>query len=88
MVRGEREQDQERAGVLLKAYRNSIRVKFLKIGEQDDPPSEDEGQMTENPGVRLHEEVELLEDLLEKMLKYIPVSNTGCHPASVVHLRF
>ena len=67
------EQDQERAGVLLKAYRSSIRAKLLEIGEQDDPPSEDEGPMIEKPGVRLHEEeVGLLEDLLEKMLKYNP----------------
>jgi len=67
------EQHQERAGVLLKAYRSSIRMKLLEIGEQDDPPSEDEGPMIEKPGVRLHEEeVRLLEDLLEKMLKYIP----------------
>ena len=67
------EQDQERAGVLLKAHRSTIRAKLLQIAEQDDPPSEDEGPMIEKPGVRLHEEeVELLEDLLEKMLKYIP----------------
>ena len=67
------EQDQERAGVLLKAYRSSIRAKLLEIGEQDDPPSEDEGPMIERPGVRLHEEeVGLLEDLLEKMMKYNP----------------
>ena len=67
------EQDQERAGVLLKAYRTSIRAKLLKIGEQDDPPSEDEGPMIEHPGVRLPEkEVDLLADLLQKMLKYSP----------------
>jgi serine/threonine-protein kinase SRPK3 len=67
------EQDQERAGVLLKAYRSSIRAKLLEIGKQDDPPSEDEGPMNEKPGVRPHEdEIGLLEDLLEKMLKYIP----------------
>ena len=67
------DQDQERAGVLLKASRSSIRAKLLEIGEQDDLPSEDEGPMIEKPGVRLHEEeVGQLEDLLEKMLKYIP----------------
>jgi len=67
------EQDQERAGVLLQAHRSSIRAKLLKIGEQDDPSSEDEGPMIEKPGVRLdEEEVELLGDLLEKMLKYLP----------------
>ena len=67
------EQDQERAGVLLKAHRSTIRAKLLQIAEQDDPPSEDEGSMIEKPGVRLREEeVELLEDLSEKMLKYRP----------------
>lgn len=67
------EQDQDRAGVLLKAYRTSIRMKLLEIGKQDDPPSEDEGPMIENSGVRLpDEEVDLLADLLQKMLKYSP----------------
>jgi len=67
------EGDQEHAGVLVKAYKSSIRAKLLKIGGQDDPPFEDEGPMLEKPGIRLHqEEVELLEDLLEKMLKYRP----------------
>jgi serine/threonine-protein kinase SRPK3 len=67
------EQDQERGGVLLKAYRSYIRAKLLEIGGQDDPLSEDEGPVIEKPGVRLpEEEVGLLEDLLEKMLKYIP----------------
>ncbi|EKM76766.1 hypothetical protein AGABI1DRAFT_102163 [Agaricus bisporus var. burnettii JB137-S8] len=67
------EQDQERAGVLLKAYKDSIKAKLLGIGEEGDPSLEDEGPMIEKPGVRLREEeVALLADLLEKMLKYIP----------------
>jgi len=67
------EQDQERVGVLLKAYRTSIRAKLLEIGEKDDLPSEDEGPMIEHPRVRLPEkEVDLLADLLQKMLKYTP----------------
>ncbi|KAF9783338.1 kinase-like domain-containing protein [Thelephora terrestris] len=67
------EQDQERAGVLLKARRSSIRAKLLEIGERVDPPSEYEGPMIENPELRLHEEeAGVLEDLLEKMLKYRP----------------
>ena len=74
------EEDQERAGVFLKAYRSSIRAKLLEIGEQDDPSSEDEGPMIEKPGVRLREEeVGLLEDLLEKMLKYRPEERIGIH---------
>ncbi|KAH9961214.1 kinase-like domain-containing protein [Russula dissimulans] len=67
------EQDQDRAGVLLKAYRTSIRMKLLEIGKQDDPPPEDDGPMIENSGVRLpDEEVDLLAGLLQKMLKYSP----------------
>ncbi|KXN81007.1 Serine/threonine-protein kinase SRPK [Leucoagaricus sp. SymC.cos] len=67
------ERDQERAGLLLKAYRSSIRAKLRAIGEQDVPPSEDEGPMIDKPGVQLSEkEFELLGDLLEKMLKYRP----------------
>jgi serine/threonine-protein kinase SRPK3 len=46
---------------------------LLEIGKQDNPPSEDKGPMIEKPEVQLHEEeVGLLEDLLERMLKYIP----------------
>ena len=67
------EQDQERAGLNVIAHRSSIRAKLLEIGEQDDSPFEDEGPMIEKPWVRLHEEeVALLRDLLEKILKYIP----------------
>ena len=67
------EQDQERAGVLLKAGRTSIRTKLLGIGKRADLPSEDEGPMIENPLLRLpEEEVDLLTDLLQKMLKYRP----------------
>jgi serine/threonine-protein kinase SRPK3 len=67
------EQDQDRAGVLLKAHRTSVRMKLLEIGKQDDQPFEDEGPMIENSGVRLtEEEVDLLADLLQKMLKYSP----------------
>ncbi|XP_006463023.1 hypothetical protein AGABI2DRAFT_119833 [Agaricus bisporus var. bisporus H97] len=80
------EQDQEDAGVLLQAYRSSIRAKLLEVGERDDPPSEHEGPMIEKPWVRLlEEEVGLLENLLEKMLKYIPeerlrIQNVIRHP--------
>lgn len=67
------EQDQDRAGVLLTSHRTSIRMKLLEIGEQDNSPSEDKGPMIENFGVRLpEEEVDLLADLLQKMLKYNP----------------
>lgn len=67
------EQDQERAGTFLTAYRTSIRTKLLEIGEQGDLPYGYEGPMIENPGVRLpEEEVDLLADLLQRMLKYRP----------------
>lgn len=67
------EQDQERAGLLLKAYRSSIKAKLRGIGEQGVPSPNDEGPMIEKPGARLPEdEIELLADLLEKMLKYHP----------------
>lgn len=67
------EQVQHRAGVLLTAHIISIRMKLFEIGKHDDPPSENEGPMIENSGVRLpEEEVDLLADLLHKMLKYRP----------------
>lgn len=66
-------QDQERAGVLLKACRSSIRAKLRRIGKRDYPPFGDEGPMIEKSGVRLpEEEIGLLGDLLGKMLKYRP----------------
>ncbi|KAH0839399.1 kinase-like domain-containing protein [Lanmaoa asiatica] len=69
---------QERAGVLLQASKSSIREKLRSIGTQDDPPSFDEGPMVEKSGVKLNEEeVELLEDLLDKMLRYSPEERIG-----------
>jgi serine/threonine-protein kinase SRPK3 len=67
------EEEQQRARLLLGASKTSIREKVFQIGEQDEPPFEDEGPMIENIGVRLaEEEVDQLTDLLEKMLKYRP----------------
>lgn len=71
------EQDQE---PYVKACRSSIRDKLCEIGEGDDelPPFGDEGLMIEKIGVRLREEeVGLLEDLLEKMLRYRPEERIG-----------
>ncbi|TFK27481.1 kinase-like protein [Coprinopsis marcescibilis] len=69
------ELEQERSGVLLIAYPTSIREKLREIGAQDDddvdymPP----GPMFEKRRVGLSEaEVELMADLLEKMLRYKP----------------
>ena len=43
-------------------------------------PYVDEGRMIERTGVRLHEEeVEMLGDLLEKMLKYRPEERMRMH---------
>ena len=66
-------EDQERAGVLLKTSKSSIREQLRSVGTQDEAPSVHEGRMIEPSGVRLRkEEVELLGDLLGKMLKYRP----------------
>ncbi|KAJ7883876.1 kinase-like domain-containing protein [Mycena olivaceomarginata] len=60
---------QERAGVLIQGSKSSIRAKLCSIGTQDDLP---------HSGVRLcEEEVELLGDLLEKMLRYRPEERIG-----------
>ena len=53
--------------------KSSIRRRLREIGKQDDPPKVDEGRMIETVETPLEEEeVELLGDLLEKMLKYRP----------------
>ncbi|TFK51984.1 kinase-like protein [Heliocybe sulcata] len=66
-------EEQARAGVWLKGAQSGIRERLREIGAQDDAPAVGEGKMIEPFGVRLREgEVELLGDLLEKMLKYRP----------------
>ena len=53
--------------------KTSIREKLEMIGVEDTPPEADDGPMIEAVGTRLEEkEVVLLNDLLEKMLKYRP----------------
>jgi len=53
--------------------KSSLREKLRDIGQQDDPPEADEGSMIEKAGTGIEEaEVELLADLLEKMLRYNP----------------
>ena len=55
------------------AEKSSLREKLRDIGQQDDPPEADEGCMIEKTGTGIEEtEVELLADLLEKMLRYNP----------------
>ncbi|KAJ7858066.1 kinase-like domain-containing protein [Mycena olivaceomarginata] len=69
-------QAQERFSI--HACKSSIREKLREIGTQDDLPDADEGPMVERSGVRLlEEEVELLGDLLEKMLRYRPAQRIG-----------
>jgi serine/threonine-protein kinase SRPK3 len=64
-------EEQKKEGVLLPAVKGSLREKLHEIGERDDAPDVDEGTMIEKAGTRLEEaEVELLTDLLEKMLRY------------------
>ena len=66
-------EEQERAGAFTKACKSSIRDQLREIGTQNDPPNGDEGRMIERTGVTLHErEVELLGDLLKRMLRYRP----------------
>ena len=53
--------------------KSSIREELRDIGEEEDPPRAEDGPMIETVGTRLEEEeVVLLGDLLEKMLKYDP----------------
>ncbi|KZT06982.1 kinase-like protein [Laetiporus sulphureus 93-53] len=60
-------------GVMIPAEKSSLRQKLHEIGEQDDAPDVYEGRMIENVGTQLEEvEIELLEGLLEKMLRYRP----------------
>ncbi|KAJ7208766.1 kinase-like protein [Mycena haematopus] len=71
-------QAQERTCVLIQASKSSIPAKLRSIGTQDDVPHVDQGPMVEKSGVRLCEvEVELLGDLLEKMLRYRPEERIG-----------
>ncbi len=65
------------AGVLLRSNKSSIRAKLRAIGTEDDRTFV-EGPMIEKSGVRLsEEEVELLQDLLERMLRYHPEERIG-----------
>ncbi|VDB92265.1 unnamed protein product [Peniophora sp. CBMAI 1063] len=65
-------EEQERAGGL-RARKTSIREQLRLIGAGVDAPLSSDGPMIEQTGVRLREEeVDLLGDLLEKMLKYRP----------------
>ncbi|KAJ7110479.1 kinase-like protein [Mycena epipterygia] len=64
---------QEHPGIHIQALKSSIRTKLHSIGTEDDLPDGAEGPMVEKSGVRLlEEEVELLGDLLDKMLRYRP----------------
>jgi serine/threonine-protein kinase SRPK3 len=60
-------------GEPLRMSKTSIREQLHDIGTQDEKPWEQEGTLIEETGTRLaEEEVELLGDLLEKMLRYRP----------------
>ncbi|KAG5649973.1 hypothetical protein H0H81_001274, partial [Sphagnurus paluster] len=62
--------------VLLPAEKTSIKHKLTSIGSQDLPPATGhDGPMMERPGTRLDEvEIQLLGNLLEKMLRYLRTS--------------
>ena len=71
-------EDQERDGILPQAIKSSIREKLRSIGTEDDPPDFDEGPMVEKSRVGLDEgEVELLGNLLHKILRYRPEERIG-----------
>lgn len=71
-------EEQERAGLLLKAEKSSIRAKLHTVGADDDLSYGDEGPMMEQCGTRMREEeVEALGDLLERMLRYRPEERIG-----------
>jgi serine/threonine-protein kinase SRPK3 len=64
---------QERAGPGIRAVATPLRQKLQEVGASDDPPLDDEGSLIEKTGTPLQlQEVELLADLLEKMLRYRP----------------
>ncbi|KAI0339490.1 kinase-like protein [Trametopsis cervina] len=67
------EKAQEAAGSHIMASKSSIVEKLRSIGKDDEPPTSNEGPLIEKTGVTLtQDEVELLADLLGKMLKYRP----------------
>ncbi|KAH7916656.1 CMGC/SRPK protein kinase [Hygrophoropsis aurantiaca] len=64
---------QKREGALLIAAKSSIREKLRQIGEEEGPPGRGDSWISEATCTKLDEaEVELLGDLLEKMLRYRP----------------
>ncbi|EPS98286.1 hypothetical protein FOMPIDRAFT_130103 [Fomitopsis schrenkii] len=64
---------QKRDGILLLTTKSSLETMLREIGTQDQAPLVDEGSLFEKPGETLGEdEVDLLGDLLGKMLKYRP----------------
>ena len=60
--------------VRLPAKKTSIKQKLASIGSHDVPPATgDDGPMIERPGTKLDNvEIQVLGDLLEKMLRYQP----------------
>ena len=74
----ERAQADDEPEVPFEVPKSSIGEKLRSIGTQDDPAYSDEGPMMEKSGVKLdEEEVKLLEDLLQKMLRYRPEERIG-----------
>jgi serine/threonine protein kinase len=70
------------ANLIQQAYasepKSSIRKELRLIGTEDVPSVSDEGPMVEKSGVKLDkEEMELLGDLLRKMLRYRPEERIG-----------
>ena len=64
---------QRQEGIRPVAVKSSIKEKLESIGVGEDPPTGNEGPMIEKTGTRLDErEIVLLDDLLQKMLRYSP----------------
>lgn len=71
--RAKPEDEKKRAGVGLVAESTSIRELLLNVGRNVDPPHSYEGRMLETYDTSMPgQEVDLLGDLLRKMLKYKP----------------
>ncbi|KZV75816.1 kinase-like protein [Peniophora sp. CONT] len=70
---GEPKREEDQAEGAFEACKTSVREQLRSIGLEDEAPRNPDGPMFEATGVRMcEEEVDLLGDLLEKMLRYRP----------------
>ncbi|KAJ7682344.1 kinase-like domain-containing protein [Mycena polygramma] len=77
-TRLEEDEDPKTVEAQAMSSKSSIRARLRLIGTEDSPVQDYEGPMMEMSGVRMPEvEVELLSDLLEKLLRYRPEERIG-----------